>query len=60
MVLKLMSRTGNPLSALVGERAKLFSESGEINRKLKDPIKAVAGVESFYAPSQPKINRTDG
>ena len=60
LVLELMSRSGEPLSALVGERMRLFPASGEINRRLADPAAVLARVEARYAPSALGIDRTDG
>jgi phosphomannomutase/phosphomannomutase/phosphoglucomutase len=60
LVLELMSRTGQPLSALVEERMRIFPASGEINRRFDDPQGAIARVESFYAAAAPAIDRTDG
>uniref|UniRef100_UPI00272DCBF7 phosphomannomutase n=1 Tax=Geoalkalibacter sp. TaxID=3041440 RepID=UPI00272DCBF7 len=60
LVLEIMSRTGKPLSALVGERMARFPASGEINRKLGDPQAALAAVEAHFAAQAPSIDRTDG
>jgi phosphomannomutase len=60
LVLEIMSRTGKPLSALVGERQARFPASGEINRTLKDPLAALAAVEARYAPGAESVDRTDG
>ncbi|HXV20240.1 MAG TPA: phosphomannomutase [Desulfuromonadales bacterium] len=60
MVLELMSKAGQPLSALVGERMRLFPASGEINRRLADPPAVLAGIERCYASAALHIDRTDG
>jgi phosphomannomutase/phosphomannomutase/phosphoglucomutase len=60
LVLELMSRTGQPLSALVGERQRLFPASGEINRRLADPAAVLARIEARYAPAALGLDRTDG
>ncbi len=60
LVLELMSRTGQPLAALVGDRMRRFPASGEINRKLQYPGEAISMVENFYANQHPRIDRTDG
>jgi phosphomannomutase/phosphomannomutase/phosphoglucomutase len=60
MVLELMSKAGQPLSALVGERMRLFPASGEINRRLEDPSTVLAGIERCYASAALHIDRTDG
>jgi len=62
LVLELMSRTGNSLAELVGERMRRFPASGEINRVLDDPDAAIARVEARYASAatQGQVDRTDG
>lgn len=60
MVAELMSRSGQPLSALVGERMRLFPASGEINRRLADPAAAIAEVERRYGPEALCVDHTDG
>ena len=60
MVTALMSRSGKPLSALVGERMRLYPASGEINRRIADPLVAIAEVESRYLPGALVVDRTDG
>ena len=60
MVLELMNKAGQPLSALVGERMRLFPASGEINRRLEDPSTVLAGIERCYASAALHIDRTDG
>ncbi len=60
LVLEIMCRSGQPLSALVGERMARFPASGEINRKLADPKAALAAVEVCYGPRAKSIDRTDG
>lgn len=60
LVLEIMSRTGQPLSALVGERMRRYPVSGEINRKLPDPDAALHRVEAFYQKDAKALDRTDG
>jgi phosphomannomutase/phosphomannomutase/phosphoglucomutase len=60
LVLELMSRTGQSLANLVGDRMKRFPASGEINRRLDDPRGAVARVEAFYSTLKPALDFTDG
>lgn len=60
LVLELMSRTGQSLANLVGDRMRKFPASGEINRRLDDPAAAIARVEAYYTDSDPAIDRTDG
>lgn len=60
LVAELMCRQGKPLSALVGERMRLFPASGEINRTLIDPEAAIAAVEAAYAGESVCVDHTDG
>jgi len=61
LVLAVMSERGQPLSALVGERMRLFPASGEINRRLEGEVQSVlARVRAHYERESPKIELTDG
>ena len=61
LVLAIISASGKPLSALVGERMRLFPASGEINRTLKQDAKAVmAAVRARYESAARDIDLTDG
>jgi phosphomannomutase len=60
LVLELMSQSGQPLSALVGERMRRFPASGEINRRLADPAAVLSRIEARYAPAALAVDRTDG
>ena len=61
LVLALISERGEPLSALVGERMRLFPASGEINRKLSTDAKAIlARVRAQYQGRARAIDLTDG
>jgi phosphomannomutase len=61
LVLAVISERGQPLSALVGERIKLFPASGEINRKLSTDTKTIlARVRGHYENSARAIDLTDG
>ena len=51
---------GQPFSALVDERMKLFPASGEINRKLKDGKAAIERIEALYKPKARQVDHTDG
>jgi phosphomannomutase len=57
---QLLSETGKPLSALVGERMRLFPASGEINRKLVDQKAAIEAVKARYVPGALSVDYTDG
>ena len=60
LVLEIMCRTGKPLSALVGERIRLFPASGEINRRIEDPEAAVNRVKKNYRDIALVTDYTDG
>jgi phosphomannomutase/phosphomannomutase/phosphoglucomutase len=57
-VAELVSATGQPLSALVGDRMRMFPVSGEINRQVADPQGALKRVEAAFPGG--RIDRTDG
>lgn len=59
-VLEIMSKTGKPLSELVGDRIVMFPASGEINCKIKDPRAAIARVEEMYRNETVSVDYTDG
>jgi len=60
LALDIMSRTGKPLSALVGERMRRFPTSGEINRRVDDAPAVLARIKSTYGPKASRIDETDG
>jgi phosphomannomutase/phosphomannomutase/phosphoglucomutase len=61
LVLAVMSARGAPLSALVGERMRLFPASGEINRKLTSDAKPIlARVRARYESAAVALDLTDG
>jgi phosphomannomutase/phosphomannomutase/phosphoglucomutase len=61
LVLAVISQSGKPLSALVGERMRLFPASGEINRKLTTNATAIlARVRAYYERVAQSVDLTDG
>ena len=61
LVLSVMSERRQPLSALVGERMRLFPASGEINRKLTTKAAAILErVRAHYERTAKAIDLTDG
>jgi phosphomannomutase/phosphomannomutase/phosphoglucomutase len=60
VVAQVLSDTGKSLSALVGERIRLFPASGEINRRVPDGKAAIAAIEARYAPGARSVDYTDG
>lgn len=60
LVAERISRSGKPLSQLVGERIERFPVSGELNRRLKDPGAALAALEAHYRGVAESVDHTDG
>lgn len=60
LVLELISRSGQKLSALVGERIKKFPCSGEINRTVTDPASLLVAIENRYKNEALEVDKTDG
>jgi phosphomannomutase len=60
IVAQVLSERGQGLSALVGERIKLFPVSGELNYRVPDAKAAIAAVEERYRARALSEDRTDG
>jgi phosphomannomutase/phosphomannomutase/phosphoglucomutase len=60
LVTQLMCESGQPLSALVGERIRRFPASGEINRKVTDVSATIQRIESKYRAAGKSVDYTDG
>ncbi|AMX01624.1 phosphohexomutase domain-containing protein [Microbulbifer thermotolerans] len=60
LVAELVSRSGKPLSQLVGERMAAFPCSGEINSKVADPATLLKVVEEKYGPAAESVEHVDG
>ena len=60
LVMEIICRSGRPLSALVGERIRLFPASGEINRRIEEPQAAIEQVRKHYLGDVIAIDATDG
>ena len=60
LVTGLMCARDMPLSALVDERMALFPASGEINRRIEDPVAVIADMESSYGSDAVSVDHTDG
>ncbi len=60
LVAQIMSASGLPLSALVGERIARFPVSGELNYRVPDAAAALAALEARYARLALGIDRMDG
>lgn len=60
LVTELISRSGQSLSQLVGERIQFYPCSGEINYQVADAQAVLERVREFYAELQPKVDTIDG
>ncbi|MCH7600101.1 MAG: Gfo/Idh/MocA family oxidoreductase, partial [Myxococcales bacterium] len=60
LVSELMSIRGQKLSELVAERMEKFPVSGEINRRLEDPVAMIARVKSAFEGDAISVDLTDG
>lgn len=60
LVAEIMSRTGKPLSNLVGDRKAAFPCSGEINYQVDDVPAVLGRVMAYFAPQKSRVDQTDG
>ena len=60
LIAGLMSQEEQPLSAMLDERMAMYPASGEINRRLDDPLAAIAHITRVYEPQAHSIDETDG
>ncbi len=60
LVVGLMSKTGKKLSELVDKRMQAFPASGEINRRIEEPLSLLKKIESLYSESSIGVDQTDG
>ncbi|MDL1958960.1 MAG: phosphomannomutase [Deltaproteobacteria bacterium] len=60
LIAGLMSQKEQPLSAMLDERMAMYPASGEINRRLDDPVAAIARTREVYEPQAHSIDETDG
>ena len=60
LVIELISQSGKSLSQLVDERMHKFPASGEINRTIAEPDKAIAIVKANYHNAAIDVDYTDG
>lgn len=60
LVAAVMSKTGKPLSVLVGERMAKFPCSGEINRHVANAKLVMSKVEEKFVTQDANVDRTDG
>ena len=55
-----MSSRGKSLAELVDERMRLYPVSGEINRRIDDPVGVIDSIEAHYADGAIEVDHTDG
>jgi phosphomannomutase len=60
LVLELMARRGASLGELVGPRMDRYPASGEINRRVRDPLAALAHVRHHYRGQALAVDEMDG
>ena len=60
LVAELISKTGKPLSRLVGDRIARFPASGEINREVPDQALAIKTIRDRFEPEAVSVDETDG
>ncbi|HID97205.1 MAG TPA: phosphomannomutase [Thermodesulfobacteriaceae bacterium] len=60
LVAELICRKKQPLSTMLEERIEIFPSSGEINRRLNDPLAAIERVRNHYDAEAGLIDETDG
>jgi phosphomannomutase len=60
LVAGLISKTGKKLSELVDERMKAFPASGEINRRIEEPLSLLKKIETLYCETCIAVDQTDG
>jgi phosphomannomutase len=60
LVAGIMSSTGKPLSELISDRIERFPVSGEINRRLQNPARALELIRERYEPDALFVDETDG
>lgn len=60
LITELLCVRQQPLSSLVAQRIAKFPASGEINRKLTNPIASIEKVLKHYQAKNPLVDHTDG
>jgi phosphomannomutase len=60
LVAELVSKTGRPLSKLVGDRIAMYPASGEINRNVADQAAAIRSIRDRYEAEALSVDETDG
>ena len=60
LLAEMVSVTGKTLSELVGDRARAFPCSGEINSRVPDAAAVIAKIRAIYEPQATAKDETDG
>lgn len=60
LIAELISKKEQPLSTMLDERMAMYPASGEINRRLDNPLAAIARARKVYGPQAHSIDETDG
>jgi len=60
VMLEAMCKSEKKLSEMLCKRMSMFPASGEINRKLKNPDKAIDAIEKAYNEKSLSVDYTDG
>ena len=60
LVIELIAKSGQPLSALVADRMARYPVSGEINKTIEDPKAVIEKVQNHYTIDSDNVDLTDG
>ena len=60
LVIELIAKSGQPLSALVADRMAKYPVSGEINKTIADPKAVIEKVQNHYTIDSDDVDLTDG
>ena len=60
LVIELIAKSGQPLSALVADRMAKYPVSGEINKTIEDPKAVIEKVQNHYNVDSENVDLTDG
>ncbi|MBV1914237.1 MAG: phosphomannomutase CpsG [Pseudomonadales bacterium] len=60
LVIELIAKSGQPLSALVADRMAKYPVSGEINKTIEDPKAVIEKVQNHYTVDSDNVDLTDG
>jgi phosphomannomutase len=60
LVAQLLSSTEAGLSSMIAERIERYPVSGEINRRVHDPLAAIQAVRARFEATALRVDETDG